>query len=177
MVIVIFSSIIAWAQRVATCLKNMIFCRLAWLILLLPTSILNGVSAVDYSTLRVSDGWLMDMGLTEVPTNIPCTLNGILDLRENSITRIKADSFACLDKIYTLDLGYNKLTYIAPGAFDSMLILTTVRLRGNRDLPELPLHYGPNKLIWNICLFSLSTSRSYHQIHISTKCRSWKHLQ
>ena len=133
-----------WTQRLAIHIQNLIFCRLAWLNLLLPTLILNGVSAVDYSTLGVSDGWLMDMGLTEVPTNIPCTLNGNLDLRDNSITRIEADSFACLDKIYTLDLGYNELTYIAPGAFDPMLILTTVRLRRNRDLPELPPHYGPN---------------------------------
>ena len=133
-----------WTQRLAIHIKNLIFCRLAWLNLLLPTLILNGVSAVDYCTLGVSDGWLMDMGLTEVPTNIPCTLNGNLDLRDNSITRIEADSFACLDKIYTLDLGYNELTYIAPGAFDPMLILTTVRLRRNRDLPELPPHYGPN---------------------------------
>ena len=52
---------------------------------------LNGVSVVDNSILGVSHGWLMDMGLIEVPTNIPCTPK--LALRKNSITRIEADSF------------------------------------------------------------------------------------
>ena len=118
--------------------------RLSWFILLQPALILNAVSAVDYSTLGVSDGWLMNRSLTEVPTNIPCTLSGNLDLRDNFITRIEVTDFACLDKIDTLDVGYNQLTYIAPGAFDPMLTLITVRLRGNYDLSTLPPDYGPN---------------------------------
>ena len=122
--------------------KDMTFYRFACFVLLPPTFILNGVSVVDNSILGVSHGWLMDMGLIEVPTNIPCTPK--LVLRKNSITRIEAGSFAFLDRIHTLDLGYDELTYIAPGAFDLMIILTIVRMRGTRELPALPPHYGPS---------------------------------
>ena len=102
------------------------------------------VSAVDYSTLNVTGGELGDMGLTEVPTNIPCHINGLFNILDNLITRIENDSFKCLSEIDALYLGNNLITYIAPGAFDSMVSLTTVGLTGNTDLAELPPHYGPN---------------------------------
>ena len=131
-------------KSVLTCVSDTISCRLTPSLSVLVTSILHVVSAVDYSSLGVSNGWLREMGLTEVPTSIPCTLNGNLDLQLNSITRIEANSFTCLDKIDTLDIGYNNLTYTAPGTFDPLSILQIVRLRGNKYLPELPPHYGPN---------------------------------
>ena len=131
-------------KSVLTCVSDTISCRLTPSLSLLVTSILHVVSAVDYSSLGVSNGWLKEMGLTDVPTSIPCTLKGNLDLQLNSITRIEANSFTCLDKIDTLDIGYNNLTYIASGAFDPLIILQIVRLRGNKYLPELPPHYGPN---------------------------------
>ena len=104
----------------------------------------NGVFAADYSTLGVADGWMNNMGLAEIPTNIPCMLVGNLDFRNNLITRIETNSFFCLHEITTLDISYNKIIYIAPGAFDQLRSLEVVRLKGNRDLPELPPHYGPN---------------------------------
>ena len=103
----------------------------------------NAVFAADYSTLGVADGWMNNMGLTEIPTNIPCTLVGNLDFRNNLITRIKTNSFFCLHEI-TTDISYNNIIYIAPGAFDQLRSLEMVRLKGNQDLPELPPHYGPN---------------------------------
>ena len=100
------------------------------------------VSAVDYSTLNITSGDLGDMGLTEIPTNIH--IDGELNILNNLITRIENDSFKCLSKVDTLFIGNNLKTYIAPGAFDPMVSLTTVGLSGNKDLAELPPHYGPN---------------------------------
>ena len=132
------------AQYMTSCFNDMGFCRKTSLTLMQTILIIKTVSAVDYSTLGINDGWLGNMGLTEVPTNIPCTLGGRLDFRNNLITRIESVSFTCLDQVTSLDVGYNKITYIAPGAFDPMNSLTIVRLRGNKNLPELPPHYGPN---------------------------------
>ena len=131
-------------QYLTNFFTNIIFCRLASFILLQLTIIPNGVSAVDYSTLGVSDpGILINMGLTEVPTNIPCTLI-TLDLPGNLITSIGAASFTCLNRVQTLDLSNNKLTYISTEAFDPMESLESVHLRYNKDLPQLPPSYGPN---------------------------------
>ena len=99
---------------------------------------------MDYSTLGVNDGLMGNLELTEIPTNIPCLLVGNLDFRYNSITRIETNSFVCLSKITALDVSYNKITFIALGAFDPLIALGVVRLRGNTDLPALPPNYGPN---------------------------------
>ena len=123
--------------------NDMVFCRQICLILMLVTLVIKGVSAVNYSSLGVEYGLLGGMGLIEIPTSIPCDLLN-LDLRENLITRIEAYSFACLDQVTDLDVGYNKISYIAMEAFDPLISLEVVRLRGNKYLPELPPHYGSN---------------------------------
>ena len=118
--------------------------QLACLLSMQITLILHGVYGVDYSTLGVTTGWMGNMGLTEIPTNIPCELAGNLDFRENSITRIEVTSFTCLSLVTKLDIGYNNITFIAQGAFDPLISMEVIRLRGNEYLPELPPHYGPN---------------------------------
>ena len=133
-----------WIHCVPTCIRHSIFDRLSYLISINVTFLLHGVFAVDYSILGINDGLMEKLKLTEIPTNIPCGLVGNLDFRYNSITRIEANSFVCLSKITTLDVSYNKITFIALGAFDPLIALGVVRLRGNTDLPELPPNYGPN---------------------------------
>ena len=132
-----------WIQYAATCFRDSVFRRLAYLISINVTLILRGAAAVDYSTLGVNEGWMADMELTEIPTNIPCRL-GLLDFSFNSITRIETNSFVCLSEMTRLDVGYNKITFITLGAFDPLISLEVVRLRGNKNLPELPPNFGPN---------------------------------
>ena len=107
------------------------------------TPLLNGISAVDYSTLGAADGKLSNMGLTEIPTNIPCSLRYIF-LRHNLLQRIEVDSFNCLNKARQLWMGQNLLTHISLGAFDPMRSLVKLGLANNKDLHKLPPHYGPN---------------------------------
>ena len=85
------------------------------------------------------------MGLTEIPIGIPCNI-AVLYLPHNQLTRLEANEFTCLSNLKILDVGYNIITYIAPGAFDPLLSLHNLRLRGNSDLVELPPNFGPNTI-------------------------------
>ena len=143
---ILLSDIMFWVQYVETCCNDMAFGRLALCTFMVFSLISKEMSAVDYSTLNITSGDLGDMGLTEIPTGIlpPCHINGELNILNNLITRIENDSFKCLNKVDTLFIGSNLITYIAPGAFDPMVSLIHVGLTGNKDLAELPPHYGPN---------------------------------
>ena len=138
------SDIMLWVQYVKTCYSAMDFTRLVFSISTVFSLISKDVSAVDYSSLNITDGKMPGIGLTEIPTNIPCDIGEMLNVLNNLITRIENDSFKCLSQVRQLYIGRNLITYIAPGAFDSMISLIHVGLSGNKDLAELPPHYGPN---------------------------------
>ena len=175
--IIYFRDIMFGIKSVLTCVSDMNSCRLTPSLSLLVTSILHVVSAVDYSSLGVSNGWLREMGLTEVPTSIPCALNGNLDLQLNSITRIEANSFTCLDKIDTLDIGYNNLTYIARvlltlWSFCKLCVCGETSTSQSSRLIMVQIHP-----IWDICISNGSNSKPYPRNHISTKCQCWNILR
>ena len=125
---------------------------IAWVFSVL-TLICRGIGAVEYSTLELTKPGRMDnMGLTEIPTGIPCHI-GLLILAKNRLTRLEADDFICLSKLGLLDVSYNLITYIAPGGFDPLLSLKFLRLAGNRDLGELPSDFGPNTVnLKSLCI-------------------------
>ena len=137
------SIVILWTLRKTQWFKDMDLFRLTDYISLTMTLTLNGMFAMDYFSLGVRNGDMRNIGLTEIPTNIPCNLS-ILALTRNLIKRIEADSFICVKKVTRLDIGYNLITYIAPGAFDHFYSLVHVGLAGNEELSELPAQFGPN---------------------------------
>ena len=72
--------------------------------------------------------------LNEVPNDIPSDTQ-ILDLANNQIEILY--SFPQLSNLNTLDIGYNPLAKILPGAFDKLIGLTTLNLN-NTEISSLP---------------------------------------
>ena len=54
-----------------------------------------------------------------------------LDLRDNQIRRIDANSFSDLPELKVLLLSKNQIEYIAPGAFENMMTLEILFLHQN----------------------------------------------
>lgn len=60
-----------------------------------------------------------DLGLTEVPKNIP-TDTKLLDLQNNRITELKESDFKDLNNLYALSLVNNKISKVHPKAFSPL---------------------------------------------------------
>ena len=101
-----------------------------------------------------------NMGLTEIPTNIPCTETRI-QFNNNYITRIERDSFKCLSAAFQVSMKSNNLSYINQEAFHPLKSLGVLILSNNLHLDHLPADFGPaasnlvNLRIQNINLQSL----------------------
>ena len=101
-----------------------------------------------------------NMGLTEIPTNIPCTETRI-QFNNNYITRIERDSFKCLSAAFQVSMKNNNLSYINQEAFHPLKSLGVLILSNNLHLDHLPADFGPaasnlvNLRIQNINLQSL----------------------
>uniref|UniRef100_A0A8C6SKA5 Leucine rich repeat containing 4.2 n=1 Tax=Neogobius melanostomus TaxID=47308 RepID=A0A8C6SKA5_9GOBI len=83
-------------------------------------------------------------GLIRVPPNIP-TNTRYLNLMENSIETIQADTFRHLHHLEVLQLGRNAIRQIEVGAFNGLTSLNTLELFDNRltVIPKLWLRNNP----------------------------------
>ena len=68
--------------------------------------------------------------LTSIPNPLPSNVES-LDLRDNQIRRIDANSFSDLPELKVLLLSKNQIEYIAPGAFENMMTLEILFLHQN----------------------------------------------
>ena len=68
--------------------------------------------------------------LRQIPSPLPENVES-LDLRENHIRRINADSFSELPELKVLLLSKNQIEFIAPGAFEEMMTLEILFLHEN----------------------------------------------
>ncbi|KAI4886398.1 hypothetical protein NFI96_015325 [Prochilodus magdalenae] len=90
-----------------------------------------------------------DLGLTEVPKNIP-TDTKLLDLQSNHITELKENDFKGLTNLYALSLVNNKISKVHPRAFVPMRhlqklyfsrnLLTAIPKNLPASLMELRIH-------------------------------------
>lgn len=77
-----------------------------------------------------------DLGLTEVPKNIPRDTS-LLDLQNNKITELKKDDFKGLSKLYALVLVNNKISKVHEKAFEPLHHLQKLYISKN-NLVEIP---------------------------------------
>ncbi|KAL6482831.1 hypothetical protein MHYP_G00077030 [Metynnis hypsauchen] len=85
-----------------------------------------------------------DLGLTEVPKNIP-TDTKLLDLQSNRITELKENDFKGLSNLYALSLVNNKISKVHPRAFVPMRHLQKLYFSRNL-LTAIPKNL-PNSLV------------------------------
>ena len=83
-----------------------------------------------------------NMGLTEIPKNIPC-IETKISLANNNISRIERDSFVCLNAVVSVRINKNNLSYIHEEAFHPLKSLVVLVLSDNPHLVHLPADFGP----------------------------------
>ncbi len=69
--------------------------------------------------------------LTEIPSDIPAEAE-LVDLSDNLLVNVPADSFKNLTKLKTLDLSVNQIAFIEDGAFNGLDSIEKVDLRANQ---------------------------------------------
>ncbi|XP_041486008.1 biglycan-like [Lytechinus variegatus] len=68
--------------------------------------------------------------LDDMPQDLPCNA-GLLDLKSNSITALKKESFSCLKSLVELLLSNNRIRLIEEGVFEGANQLQYIELDSN----------------------------------------------
>ena len=85
---------------------------------------------------------LKKKNLTKVPTNLPTNLTN-LNIAENFLSTLKADSFPKYTKLSNLTVSHNGLEVIRDGTFDQQIQLRYLYLSHN-NIRQLPSYFGPS---------------------------------
>eukprot|EP00058_Branchiostoma_floridae_P000582 XP_002586070.1 hypothetical protein BRAFLDRAFT_108255 [Branchiostoma floridae] len=86
----------------------------------------------DCSCAPSSRCYCVNMGLTSVPQNLPTSIEYLLHLDDNNITKIQPGAFANLLRLELLFLASNQITMIQPGAFVHLPRLRVLSLPYNQ---------------------------------------------
>ena len=97
----------------------------------------NLISSIDMAQIDLSN-----QQLSTVPTNLSTEVIS-LNLEENSLSSLNADSFFKYPELEHLDLAYNELEVIGEGTFNQQTRLRGLSLRYNR-IRQLPTSFGPS---------------------------------
>ncbi|XP_072312616.1 uncharacterized protein [Eucyclogobius newberryi] len=131
--------------------------------------------------------------LTQIPRDVPTSALS-LSVRQNNLTRLQQNDLSGLGELRTLNLAFNQISDIEPGAFSHSPALTHLSLQGNK-LTNLPadvfdglsdltcLHlggnpvkyisksaFGPLKNLQELHLSGNSLSRTSHFANILLSC-------
>ena len=106
----------------------------------------NLISSIDMTQIDLSN-----QQLSTVPTNLSSDVIS-LNLEENSLSSLNAESFFNYPELEYLDLSYNELEVIGDGTFNQQTRLRNLNLRHNR-IRQLPTSFGPSTRrleVWDI---------------------------
>ncbi|XP_041486002.1 toll-like receptor 13 [Lytechinus variegatus] len=97
----------------------------------------SGCQCVAGNTLKV---YCSDGKHTSIPRGIPCHITAFT-LSHNFVRRVRNGSFLCQQNMVILDLSNNRINAIEAGAFDKIVSLVKLNIRGNfiATLPSLLL--------------------------------------
>ena len=124
----------------------------------------------------------LDLSTNQLSQNITTsTVNCLtklqyLNVSSNSIAGVSSDSFDSLTNLFTLDLSYNKLTYLPPALFYMKLnTLTTLKLQHNQ-LTELDIWFVFLKSIVYLDMSSNLIAKFTNTIGFSTASSPYEQI-
>ncbi|XP_061420412.1 leucine-rich repeat-containing protein 4C-like [Lethenteron reissneri] len=108
-----------------------LLCLFAMVVTLLPPVKGQTCPAVCSCTQQFNRVICSRKGLNQVPSGISNTAR-VLNLQENSLKMVQADSFRNLHRLEVLQLARNAIRQVEVGAFNGLTSLTTLELLDNR---------------------------------------------